>query len=126
MNNLRINNENMSTVLSGGAERRADVASPRRGRFSWTPLSRTLPPGALLIFTLATAYGQSDPWSNAATRLATAFTGPIAKGFALVAIVVGGLQLAFSEGGGRRALGGLIFGLGLALGASQVVAWLFT
>lgn len=71
-------------------------------------------------------YAQTDPWSTAAARLATDFTGPIARGFALVAIVVGGLQLAFSEGGGRRAMGGLIFGLGLALGATTFMTWLFS
>ena len=66
-----------------------------------------------------------DPWSGAATRMATAFTGPIVRGFSLVAIVVGGLTLAFSDGGGKRTLGGLIFGLGMALGATQFMAWLF-
>lgn len=67
-----------------------------------------------------------DPWSGAATRMATAFTGPIVRGFSLVAIVVGGLSMAFSEGGGKRTLGGLIFGLGMALGATQFMSWLFT
>ena len=81
---------------------------------------------ALFLGVTALTFGQTDPWSNAATRLGTAFTGPIAKGFALVAIVVGGLQLAFSEGGGRRTVGGLIFGLGLALGAANFVTWLFS
>lgn len=82
-----------------------------------------------LVFVLlsaSSAHAQSDPWSNVATKMATAFTGPIAKGFALVAIVVGGLQLAFSEGGGRRMIGGLIFGLGMALLATQFLSWLFT
>jgi type IV secretory pathway VirB2 component (pilin) len=79
----------------------------------------------LLFGTAGMAYAQTDPWSTAAARLATAFTGPIAKGLALVAIVVGGLQLAFSEGGSRRTVGGLIFGLGLALGATQFMTWLF-
>lgn len=66
-----------------------------------------------------------DPWSGAATRMADAFTGPIVRGFSLVAIVVGGLTLAFSDGGGKRTLGGLIFGLGMALGATQFMSWLF-
>jgi type IV secretory pathway VirB2 component (pilin) len=83
-------------------------------------------PSILLLVMSVPAFAQSDPWSNAATRLATAFTGPIARGFALVAIVVGGLQLAFNEGGGRRMIGGLIFGLGMALLATQFLAWLFS
>jgi len=38
----------------------------------------------------------SSPWENAVTVLQTAFTGPIAKGLALVAIVIGGLTFAFA------------------------------
>lgn len=68
---------------------------------------------------------QSSPWGNAATKLATEFAGPIARGFSLVAIVIGGLTLAFSDGGGKRTLGSLIFGLGMALGAAQFMTWLF-
>ena len=34
--------------------------------------------------------------------LQTAFTGPIATGLALVAIVVGGLMFAFGEGAAKR------------------------
>jgi type IV secretory pathway VirB2 component (pilin) len=77
------------------------------------------------LVSAATAYGQNtDPWSKAATNLANIFTGPIAKGLGLVALVVGGLELAFGEGGSRRAIGGLIFGLGLALGAATFLSWL--
>jgi len=41
----------------------------------------------------------TDPWTQAVQALQTAFTGPIATGLALVAIVVGGLMFAFGEGG---------------------------
>ena len=88
-------------------------------------LRRSMPVVLMLLLAVA-ASAQSDPWSNAATRLAQIFTGTIARGFSLVAIVVGGLSLAFSEGGGRRALGGLVFGCGLAMGATQFLTWLFT
>jgi type IV secretion system protein TrbC len=80
----------------------------------------------LFLLQMATAHAQSvDPWSTAAGRLSTAFVGPIAKGFTLVAIVLGGFSLAFSEGGGKRAVGGLVFGGGLAMGAAQTLTWLF-
>ena len=79
----------------------------------------------LVLASAAMAFGQSDPWSTTANRIGIAFTGPIAKGFSLVAIVVGGLQMAFSEGAGRREIGGLVFGLGLALGATSFMTWLF-
>lgn len=81
--------------------------------------------GWLLAASAQGLLAQQSPWGSAATKLSQEFTGPIAKGFALVAIVVGGLSLAFSEGGGRRAIGGLIFGLGMALGAAQMITWLF-
>lgn len=66
-----------------------------------------------------------SPWETSATRLSQAFTGPIARGFSLVAVVLGGLSLAFSEGGGKRTIGALIFGVGMAMMAVQFLAWLF-
>ena len=66
-----------------------------------------------------------SPWVNAVNNLQTAFTGPIARGLALVAIVVGGLMFAFQEGGSKQALAGIIFGLGMALGAVNFITWLF-
>ena len=66
-----------------------------------------------------------SPWVSAVNNLQTAFTGPIARGLALVAIVVGGLMFAFQEGGSKQALAGIIFGLGMALGAVNFVSWMF-
>ena len=72
----------------------------------------------------AQAQGTS-PWENAVTVLQTAFTGPIAKGLALVAIVIGGLTFAFGEGGGKRTFAGIVFGLGMAVLAANFLTWLF-
>ena len=66
----------------------------------------------------------TSPWVQAVNNVQQAFTGPIARGLALVAIVVGGLMFAFQEGG-SKALAGIIFGLGMALGAANFIAWLF-
>jgi type IV secretory pathway VirB2 component (pilin) len=55
----------------------------------------------------------------------TAFTGTIATGLALVAIVVGGLMFAFGEGAAKRTLAGVIFGVGMAVGAVNFMSWLF-
>jgi type IV secretion system protein TrbC len=66
-----------------------------------------------------------DPWDQAVQVLQTAFTGPIATGLALVAIVVGGLMFAFGEGAAKRTLAGVIFGVGMAVGAVNFMAWLF-
>ena len=65
----------------------------------------------------------TSPWSQAATALCTAFTGPIGKGLALVAFVVGGLMFAFGEGGSKSALAGLIFGAGMVLSAPNFLQW---
>jgi len=66
-----------------------------------------------------------SPWENAVEALKTSFTGPIARGLSLVAIVVGGLMFAFGEGDSKRMLAGIVFGIGMAIGAVSFMAWLF-
>ena len=83
--------------------------------------------GAVLILAVdaAVAHAQASPWESSAQKLATAFTGPIAKSLAAVAVVVSGLVFAYGEGQGKRLLAGVVFGLGMALGAVNFVSWLF-
>ena len=71
------------------------------------------------------AGAQVSPWENAVDVLRASFTGPIARGLSLVAIVVGGLLFAFGEGDSKRALAGIVFGVGMAIGAVTFMAWLF-
>ena len=78
----------------------------------------------LLTPTLLVAQGTS-PWVDAVNELQTQFTGPIARGLSLIAIVVGGLMFAFGEGGSKRTLAGIIFGIGMAVGAVNFLGWLF-
>ena len=81
---------------------------------------------ALLLAGSASAQATGNsPWENAVNVLQTAFTGPIAKGLALVAIVVGGLTFAFGEGGGKKTFAGIVFGLGMAVLAVNFLTWLF-
>ena len=85
----------------------------------------TLAAGAVVLLpTLALAQGAS-PWEGAVTVLTTSFTGPIARGLSLVAIVIGGVTFAFGEGGSKRLLAGIVFGVGMAIGAVNFMAWLF-
>lgn len=77
-----------------------------------------------LIVAGVPAYAAS-PWENAVTVLQNAFTTTIARGLSLVAIVVGGLMFAFGEGESKRMLAGIIFGIGMAIGAVNFMAWLF-
>ena len=67
----------------------------------------------------------SDPWDNAVNVLKTAFTGTIATGLSLVAIVIGGLMFAYGEGQAKKTIAGIVFGVGMAIGAVNFMAWLF-
>jgi type IV secretory pathway VirB2 component (pilin) len=79
----------------------------------------------IAILTPRLSYAQASPWENAVNVLRTSFTGPIARGLSLVAIVVGGLLFAFGEGDSKRALAGIVFGVGMAVGAVTFMGWLF-
>lgn len=60
------------------------------------------------------AQAGSDPWDNAVNVLKTGFTGIIATGLSLVAIVVGGLMFAYGEAQARKP----------SLGSASASAWL--
>jgi type IV secretion system protein TrbC len=66
----------------------------------------------------------TSPWETAVNQLRDAFTGPIARGLSLVAIVVGGLMFAFGEGGHKRMLAGIVFGIGMAVAAVNFLSWI--
>ena len=88
--------------------------------------SRYLLTAAACLLLAAPAFAQStgnSPWENAV--LETAFTSTIARGLSLVAIVVAGLTFAFGEGGSKRILAGVLFGVGMAIAAVNFMAWLF-
>ena len=91
------------------------------------PLWRRALLGAIAVVLLlpASSYAQTSPWENAVNALMVSFTGPIARGLSLVSIVVGGVTFAFGEGGSKRLLAGIVFGVGMAIGAVNFMAWLF-
>ena len=87
-------------------------------RVTWTFL--------LALVLAAPAFAQTNsPWENAVNVLQQAFTSTIARGLSLVAIVVSGLTFAFGEGGSKRVLAGVLFGVGMAIAAVNFLAWLF-
>ena len=98
---------------------------PRIHRALKRPLTLLAP--ALLALTALPVYAQSssDPWDNAVNVLKTAFTGTIATGLSLVAICVGGLMFAYGEGQSKKTLAGIVFGVGMAIGAVNFMSWLF-
>lgn len=80
---------------------------------------------AMGVSSVCAASLQPSPWEHAVSVLRLSFTGPIARGLSLVAIVIGGLMFAFSEGSSKQLLAGIIFGVGMAIGATNFMAWLF-
>lgn len=96
---------------------------PRQMRFS-NP--RFLIPVMLTLAVPAFAQGVGgSPWENAVNVLRNSFTGPIATGLSLVAIVIGGLTFAYGEGHSKKGLAGIVFGVGMAIGAVNFMAWMF-
>jgi type IV secretory pathway VirB2 component (pilin) len=94
-------------------------------RATWVRLPLLIVGFTLLL--AVSAFGQTgtSPWENAVSVLQTAFTSTIARGLSLVAIVVAGLTFAFGEGGSKRVLAGVLFGVGMAIAAVNFLAWLF-
>ncbi|MGA8232082.1 MAG: TrbC/VirB2 family protein [Candidatus Acidiferrales bacterium] len=81
---------------------------------------------AIVLLVAAPLFAQAtSPWENAVSVLQQAFTSTIARGLSLVAIVVAGLTFAFGEGGSKRVLAGVLFGVGMAIAAVNFLSWLF-
>ena len=80
---------------------------------------------SLVLASPAFAQAGNSPWENAVNVLQQAFTSTIARGLSLVAIVVAGLTFAFGEGGSKRILAGVLFGVGMAIAAVNFLSWLF-
>ena len=98
-----------------------------RKTYRFLPSPRAFAVIAVGLLLAAPAFAQqgNSPWENAVNVLETAFTSTIARGLSLVAIVVAGLTFAFGEGGSKRILAGVLFGVGMAIAAVNFLAWLF-
>jgi type IV secretory pathway VirB2 component (pilin) len=93
----------------------------------WIRSTRSGLASLAVLFLAAPAFVQTgtSPWENAVSVLQQAFTSTIARGLSLVAIVVAGLTFAFGEGGSKRVLAGVLFGVGMAIAAVNFLSWLF-
>lgn len=85
----------------------------------------TLAVALLVALLLPSAAFAQSPWENAVNVLQISFTGPIARGLSLISIVICGVTFAFGEGQNKRLLAGIVFGVGMAVGAVNFMAWLF-
>jgi type IV secretion system protein VirB2 len=93
----------------------------------WIRRSRpTLVFFALVSIAPALALAQSgSPFDTGFTALQTLFTGTIAKVASLIAIVVGGYEFAHGEPGAKKTLAGVAAGTGIAVLATNILAWLW-
>jgi len=94
-------------------------------QFRVTPRAVQIAVLSLVLAVPAFAQTGTSPWENAVSVLQQAFTSTIARGLSLVAIVVAGLTFAFGEGGSKRVLAGVLFGVGMAIAAVNFLSWLF-
>ena len=105
---------------------RTDHGRQRRGRQTGWQWARALAVAIAAVVLIPTlSYAQASPWENAVNVLMVSFTGPLARGLSLVSIVIGGLTFAFGEGGSKRLVAGIVFGVGMAIGAVNFMGWLF-
>ena len=94
-------------------------------RSEYLPKARLIAILAAVLLVAAVPALAQDPWTTTIQALQTDIQGPIAKGLAIIAIVIGGLMFAFGEGSGKKMMAGIIFGIGLAISAANVITWLF-
>lgn len=82
---------------------------------------------AVLVFALPALAqaGGASPWDNALQNMSGFFTGTFARVSSLIAVVFGGWQLMHGEPGSKRAVAGVVAGVGAAMLAANVIAWLF-
>jgi type IV secretory pathway VirB2 component (pilin) len=77
----------------------------------------------LLFFAGAARAGAGLPWESQLDRVSDSLSGPVAKAIGLIAMVLCGIGIGLSEGGGgARKL--LIIGLGLSVAFSARSFWL--
>ena len=75
---------------------------------------------ALSLVFMGVAIADGMPWEGPICKVATSLKGPVAKGVAIIAIVVSGLMLAVGEVGGVfKTMLGLLAGVSMAVLASD-------
>ena len=81
---------------------------------------QTIVAAGITLPTRAFSSGTSMPWETPLQNIVDSITGPVAKGVAILAIVVAGLAMAMGEGGGFfRKAAGIVFGIAIAFAATQ-------
>ena len=93
------------------------------------PLTRMLIPCSLaLLFAVpvfAQVGGGGSPFDSTLNALLSFAQGTFAKIAAILAVIFGGWQVLSGDGHGKRAIGGLVIGVGLMVYAAPLITWLF-
>jgi type IV secretory pathway VirB2 component (pilin) len=74
---------------------------------------------------MAQVGGDGSPFDSTLNSLLNFAQGTFAKIAAILAVIFGGWQVVSGDGHGKRALGGLIVGVGLMVYAAPLITWLF-
>jgi type IV secretory pathway VirB2 component (pilin) len=74
--------------------------------------------GGLALPAQAWAASGGLPWEAPLKKVLDSMSGPVAQTLGVLAIILFGLGLAFSEGGGLRTALGILFGLAIAYASS--------
>jgi type IV secretory pathway VirB2 component (pilin) len=69
--------------------------------------------------------GGTSPFDSTLNALLTFAQGTFAKIAAILAVIFGGWQVVGGDGQGKRAIGGLVIGVGLMVYAAPLITWLF-
>jgi type IV secretion system protein VirB2 len=67
----------------------------------------------------AWAAASGMPWEAPLQAILNSISGPVAQAIGVIAIVIFGLALALSDGGGLRTALGIVFGLAIAFSATS-------
>jgi type IV secretion system protein VirB2 len=67
----------------------------------------------------AWAAASGMPWEAPLQAILNSVSGPVAQTIGVIAIVIFGLALALSDGGGLRTAFGIVFGLSIAFSAAS-------
>jgi type IV secretion system protein TrbC len=79
--------------------------------------------GCCFLLTGVSHAGAGLPWESQLDKISNSLSGPVAKAIGLIAMVLCGIGIGLSEGGGgARKL--LIIGLGLSIAFSARTFWL--
>jgi hypothetical protein len=90
----------------------------------WRRYDQALYTGVLIGLGSVLLQAQGDPFTLMATKV-SASAVIIARILGVVAMIFGGLRMAMGDHNAKGSIGTMAIGLGIAIFAPQIMAWLF-